>query len=292
MSSFRYQKIDAFTAGGSLGNPAACLYLKAGQALSPSEMLGIARQHKGFVSEVVYCAQEEGRIHLTYYSSECEVDFCGHGTIACLYGLIKARPDLLACPEIRIGTNRKGPLTVYNRIAEQDAVMITAPSPMHLGTEVDAEVAAHALGVPTSAINPERPIDRIDAGLRTLIVPIRTLAEETTVFPDIHSLRSFCEEAEADILLIYAEQAAQPGYFAHTRVFAPRFGYLEDPATGSGNSAFGYYLLKNGLWGGEDIRIEQGGADRVYNRVHLSCADGVVRFGGSATLRIDGVYHT
>ncbi len=42
---------------------------------------------------------------------------------------------------------------------------------------------------------------------------------------------------------------------AHTRVFAPKFGYLEDPATGSGNSAFGYYMLKNALWDGTPATI-------------------------------------
>jgi len=29
---------------------------------------------------------------------------------------------------------------------------------------------------------------------------------------------------------------------------APKFGYLEDLATGLGNSAMGYYMLKNQLW--------------------------------------------
>jgi hypothetical protein len=50
-------------------------------------------------------------------------------------------------------------------------------------------------------------------------------------------------------------------------------------------------MLKNGLWDGADCRIEQGGVDRVFNEVRLSCADGQVLFGGSATLRIEGVYY-
>ena len=44
--------------------------------------------------------------------------------------------------------------------------------------------------------------------------------------------------------------------------------YLEEKqiltATGSGNSAFGYYLLKKGMWGGDAIRIEQGGSIGTY----------------------------
>ena len=78
MREFQYRKIDAFTMGQSLGNPAACIYLEGTQDLTDYEMLDIAKQHKGFVSEVVYCKpKSQSAYHLTYYSSECEVDFCG-----------------------------------------------------------------------------------------------------------------------------------------------------------------------------------------------------------------------
>jgi PhzF family phenazine biosynthesis protein len=94
-----------------------------------------------------------------------------------------------------------------------------------------------------------------------------------------------------DIILIYSLEVRQQNNIAHTRVFAPKFGYLEDPATGSGNSAFGYYMRKNNLWNGADCRIEQGGNDRVFNSVYLSMENEAVLFGGSATTRIDGVYN-
>jgi predicted PhzF superfamily epimerase YddE/YHI9 len=94
-----------------------------------------------------------------------------------------------------------------------------------------------------------------------------------------------------DIIVIYSLDVADKGYIAHTRVFAPKFGYLEDPATGSGNSAFGYYMLKYGLWDGSDCKIEQGGNDRMYNSVRLSSLNGRVLFGGGATIRIDGIYY-
>lgn len=291
MNRYKYKKIDAFTAGTSLGNPAACLYLAGNQTLNVKEMLDIAKQHKGFVSEVIYCKCDDGQIHLTYYSSECEVDFCGHGTIACMYSLIKCDPDLLRQNKIRIQTNKKGPLTVYNKIPEQDAILITAPQPVYLETQVTAEVAAMQLGVAGSDLDPAYPVELIDAGLRTLIVPFTELDTAVSVCPKELSLKEFCEENDIDIILIFSKDAENPAYIAHTRVFAPRFGYLEDPATGSGNSAFGYYMIKHGLWDGRDCSVEQGGSDRIYNSIHLSCHDGSVLFGGSATVRIDGVYY-
>ncbi|MDR0929460.1 MAG: PhzF family phenazine biosynthesis protein [Oscillospiraceae bacterium] len=83
---------------------------------------------------------------------------------------------------------------------------------------------------------------------------------------------------------------ADKKHYAHTRVFAPAYGYLEDPATGSANSAFGYYLLKHGIWDGNAIALEQGGNDRVYNAVALAFEKHQLLFGGSVTTRIAGKY--
>lgn len=91
MREVNYKKVNAFTSGRSLGNPAACIYLEDGQTLSHDEMLGIAKQHKGFVSEVVYCARsQQSGFDLVYYSSEGEVDFADMGQLPVCTALLKA----------------------------------------------------------------------------------------------------------------------------------------------------------------------------------------------------------
>lgn len=292
MRAYNYRKIDAFTSSRSMGNPAACIYLEDEQRLSDEDMLSIAVQHKGFVSEVVFCSKmAPAGYKLSYYSSECEVDFCGHGTIACIYSLIRSKPTLLEESELTIHTNKKGLLTVYNRIAEQNAVFITAPEPLFIGSTISPTLIAEKLGLETYSISPDYPIDLVDAGLATLIVPIATLNEEINVYPREQELKKFCQENSIDIVLIYSWEVKNREHKAHTRVFAPKFGYLEDPATGSGNSAFAHYMLKNGLWSGEDISIEQGGADIEFNVVKLTGLKDQVLFGGQATDRIVGRYY-
>ncbi len=108
MNSYAYKKIDAFTSGDSLGNPAACLYLSEGESLSVEQMQFIAAQHKGFVSEVVFCCESRGEYTLFYYSSECEVTFCGHGTIACMHSLIQQTPQLLSQRKFTIQNAQEG----------------------------------------------------------------------------------------------------------------------------------------------------------------------------------------
>ena len=201
MQELCYRKIDAFTSGKSLGNPAACIYLESNQTLSDSDMLGIAKQHKGSVSEVVYCSgTQPSGFNLTYYSSECEVDFCGHGTIACMYSLIKSTPSLCEESEIAIHTNKKGTLTVYNKILEQDAVFITAPEPTFIRTTLSQAVIAKNLGLEADKILNLYPIDLINAGLSTLIVPVATLTDEINVFPNEQNLKKFCLDSKIDII--------------------------------------------------------------------------------------------
>ncbi len=290
MKSYLYKKVDAFTSGASKGNPAAFIDMGKDR-MSPEAMGQIAKEHQGFVSEVVFVSRGENNlIEMTYYSSECEVDFCGHGTIATMYEMVRNDQDLKNVQKIEIWTHKKGKLWVYNEIKAHDAVYIAAPDPLMLGTSLSSREIAPALGIDPEEIFQGYPIDLIDAGLRTLIVPLARYATEISVYPEIHSLKDFCEKSGVDIVLIFSKEVCRRECVAHTRVFAPKYGYLEDPATGSGNSAFGYYLLKNNLWQGEMISIEQGGDNRIFNEVRLKVVDGKVLFGGKATLKISGTY--
>ena len=291
MKQYRYVKSNAFTSGESLGNPAACIFT-GHEGLSLEQMQAIAAEHKGFVMEVVFCSKSDvADCKLTYYSSECEVEFCGHGTIATMYTMVKETPELMAKPVITAETNRKGIIEVFNAINDEDAVYITAPDPIEHPMKLSIAQIEDELSLPQGAVRKDLPIRIIDAGLRTLLVPIADLDTAISVYPSEQSLKTFCESNDIDIILVFSKQTDDSSAFAHTRVFAPKFGYLEDPATGSGNSAFANYLLSEGLWKGEPVTIEQGGNNRIFNSVKLKCQDAKVLFGGKATKKIEGTYY-
>ena len=52
MRTLRFKKIDAFAGSNSNGNPAAVIYLNSLDEISDSEKLQIAKELKGFISEV------------------------------------------------------------------------------------------------------------------------------------------------------------------------------------------------------------------------------------------------
>ncbi len=117
------------------------------------------------------------------------------------------------------------------------------------------------------------------------------------IAPDLKELKEFCLDAKIDIIEVFTPNVREKTNDYRTRVFAPTFGYIEDPATGSGNSAFGYYLIKNNLWKKETLTIEQNGMLDNFNIVRLQKQiddnnNQRVCFGGGAITRIEGKYKT
>lgn len=292
MKTLKFKKIDAFTKGISSGNPAGYIYMDTGEILDEEEMQKIAVELKGFVNEVGYVNKVGEQYKLRFYSSECEVAFCGHATIAIMYDLLSNNKELFDRKEVFINV-KAGKLSVFNLIKEDDAVFIMAPEPKFLECNIKPNQIADILGINSSDINSKMPIRLIDGGLRTLIVPISTLDSCLRIYPNQENLRLFSLENGIDIIHVFVTETHTASSKYRTRVFAPKFGYLEDAATGSGNSAFGYYLIDENKWE-SDFTIEQGPIKANPNFVKLKRyeKDGVERilFGGCATTRIDGNY--
>ena len=292
MKTLKFKKIDAFTKGMSAGNPAGYIQMASNSELNAEEMQRIAAELKGFVNEVGYVDQTGGQYRLRFYSSECEVAFCGHATIAIMYDLLSSDPELAKKKKAMIQVNA-GTLPVYNQIDDDDAVYIMAPEPKYLATVINADRIAESIGIPSSEINGGMPIRLVDGGLRTLIVPVTSLKTCIGIYPNQEDLRLFCLENGIDIIHVSTKETKNGSCKYRARVFAPKFGYLEDPATGSGNAAFGYYLTDENLWDG-DFSVEQGPDETNPNIVKLRkiTHDGIDRilFGGCATTRVDGSY--
>lgn len=295
MKSFRFKKLDAFAARGSAGNPAGYIRMDSSLDICEIEMQQIAKELKGYVTEVGFLFQESDKLfRLKYFSSEREVDFCGHATIAIMYDLIRNDKDLRSLEGLQIITNR-GKLHVENRIEKEDAVFIMSPEPETKQPFREMNDIAENLKISIDEIDLLRPVEIINAGLNTLLVPVNTLETILKISPDPDGLKYFCHQSGIDIVEVFTDDVVNPFNDYRTRVFAPTFGYIEDPATGSGNAAFGYYLIKNGMWRGGTITIEQNGFRDRYNIVKLQKqkdekGNDRVLFGGNAVARIEGCY--
>jgi len=293
---FSFKKIDAFATGSSSGNPAGMVYLEPDEHISEGQMQRIAAELKGFVNEVAYVRQlDEDSFSLRYYSSEREVEFCGHATIAAFNELLRNRDDLVNKAKLRLHINY-GEISLWNKLKEEDAIYISAPLPEYRQRDIDPASLASALGRQVDSLADNPPLKIVNAGLETLLAPMASLQDALDLNPDYDTLKKYSEDIGVDVVTIYSPQVANEANRYRTRVFATTFGYLEDPATGAGNAALGYYLLKLGLWEGEAISIEQNRLRDQPNIVKLGTDNSApgkrqVIVGGGAITRIRGTYH-
>ena len=296
MKNFKFKKIDAFATKKSNGNPAGYIKLRSQNDLSDKEMLKIARELKGYVNEVGFVFQQkDNQFDLKYFSSEREVDLCGHATVAIFYDLIHTDSKLINFQTLYANTN-KGLLPVFNRINKENAVFILSPLPLESKKIPPLDKIAKFLKIKTNEVDSGLPVSLINAGLMTLLVPVEYLDSILKINPDLNELKQFCIDYEVDIIEVFSKEVSHQESDFRSRVFAPRFGYLEDPATGSGNSALGYYLMKNNLWKKDTLNIEQNNNRNQFNRVKLQKqkdeqGNPRVAFGGAAITRIDGSYY-
>lgn len=290
MKSFKFKKIDAFASKLSSGNPAGAIYLDESTDINGAEMLKIAKELKTFVNEVGFVQKGTNSDYsLKYFSSEKEVEFCGHATIAIMYELISNNKEILNKEIVTIETNA-GISEVFNKIQTEDCIYISAPEPQFDDHHPDRNIVANAFDIPSNKLHSFLPIQIVNGGLWTLIVPIADCQTIIDMKPDFDRLKLLCEEMNVDVIAVVSDDVINNVNTFRSRIFPPPFGYLEDPATGSGNSAIGYYMLKHKVWNGEAISIEQNSESINYNTIKIIHKDNRILFGGNAITRIDGKY--
>lgn len=292
MKTFNFKKLDAFTTGNSSGNPAGYVDLAAGEEITASEMLRIAKETQGFVSEVGYLfpGNTEYDYQLRYFSCEKEVPFCGHATVAIMYDLLKNDEQLRRKKTLKIRT-KKGISLVENSLAEEDLVYIYAPAPEFIDTLPAVEPTLKALGLKPSQYADGQKMRLLNVGQNILLVPLAGVDDVINCAPDYPILRRFALANNIEALNIYTAQTVFKENHYRTRVFAPAFGYLEDPATGSGNAALGYYLDSIRVFTTESLSIEQGPEKDNPNIVILKKKANSLLIGGRSISRISGQYN-
>lgn len=292
---YKFKKIDAFATEKSSGNPAGCICLDNARDINKNEMQQIAEELKGFVNEVGFVHSiESDQFQLQFYSSERRVDFCGHAIVGIMYDLILNHPNLQDKESVSIITE-KGESRIVNRIQSDNSMFVMAPEPKPVSQMIPLKDICRVLQIRKEDLNTDYSIEMINAGLNTLIVPIQTLATTLDINPGLNTLKQFCIDHQIDIIVVFTTDVFSKENKVRSRVFAPTFGYLEDPATGSGNSALGYYMLEHQLWDGQMISVEQNGFIERYNVVKLFTKPDsenriCVFFGGGAIKRVEGEY--
>jgi PhzF family phenazine biosynthesis protein len=176
-----------------------------------------------------------------YFSSEAEVPFCGHATIAAAVAVADrdGPGDLLfhvSAGEVPVATAAAAGLMT--------ASLTSVGTHTTVATAAMVEEALSALAWRQTDLDPELPPHIAYAGAHHLILAAATRARLAALDYDFERLKALMLAADLTTVdLVWRERAD----LYHARNPFPVGGVYEDPATGAAAAAFGGYLRSLGL---------------------------------------------
>jgi len=224
-----FTQVNAFTDRPFAGNPAAVCLLPA--ARDAEWMQLVAREMN--LAETAFLVRENRDFQLRWFTPMCEVDLCGHATLASAHALWEG--GHLASNQAGRFQTRSGLLTAERR---DGLIWLDFPSTPPTPAEPPADLS-HGLGVPLRYVG-RTPFD--------YLVEVDGEAAVRELAPDLTALGRLPVRG-----VIVTGRAESSGQDFVSRFFAPAAGIPEDPVTGSAHCALAPYwagqLGRSGLVG-------------------------------------------
>lgn len=257
----RFATLDVFTDCRFTGNPLAVV-LEA-EGLDTAAMQSIAREFNH--PETVFVLPPQDRAHrarLRIFTPARELPFAGHPTVGT--AVLLALRDGTAVGRELVLEEGIGPVrcTLEATGSEQARVRFAIPQlPAEIGPAAGEAAMAAALDLAPADIGfGGHCPSRWSAGLPFTFVPVASLTAIAQARPDATKFEAAFGIDGPGAAYLYCGETAEPGHDFHVRMFAPKMGITEDPATGSAAAAFAGVLTRSsGLADGDHaVVIEQG----------------------------------
>lgn len=256
----RFVTLDVFTSRPFAGNPLAVV-LDA-QGLDNAVMQAIAREFN--LAETVFVLPAEKASHrarLRIFTPITELPFAGHPTVgtAVLLNRIDGGSDCEIVLEEGIGPVHCATEAIDTKHGR--ARFQLARLPEEVGQAASAETIAAALGLDAEDIGFENfKLSCWSAGISFTFVPVRGLDAIRRCQPNLSHWQAAFEQDGRSSAYVFGRETVDAGSAFHARMFAPRLGVTEDPATGAAAAAFSGVLVRFRYLadGAHDFLIEQG----------------------------------
>ncbi|MGZ9133371.1 MAG: PhzF family phenazine biosynthesis protein [Nitrospira sp.] len=297
--SLKFYQADVFTSQPFGGNPVAVF--PDADGLTDDELQQIAREMNLSETVFVFPPTDPAAVaRLRIFTPTQEIPFAGHPVLGTFYVLAQIgristqEPVTPVVQECNIGLF---PVELHAEQSRVVRVVMSQPKPEFLDPIDDVYLIGGALSLPKHVIADTKwPLQVVSTGLPVLIVPVRTLTAVRSINPDASAIINVCERFGANGIMVFTTVTVESFASVHARMFAPKIGILEDPATGSAGGALGAYLVQNGVvevGPTTDILIEQGYEIDRPSRilVQVESDDDViqgVKVGGHCVMVVEG----
>jgi trans-2,3-dihydro-3-hydroxyanthranilate isomerase len=290
MRSYRYLHLDVFTSTAFEGNQLAVFPEPHG--LTAELMQTIAREMNFSECTFIFPREQAGDVRMRIFTPAEELPIAGHPTIGSTFALAlegtiaRGRTEFVF--ELGVGPT---PVTMDWDAGELAFAWMTQPLPAFGPTIEDRSAVAAALGVAERDLERGLPVQVVSCGVPFVIVALASRQAVDAVQADRRALASCLSGAGIDELPVFVF-TTQGDETTYSRMLAPGFGIVEDPATGSAAGPLGCYLVRNGVASMDAARAmlnAQGVAMKRPSRIHISIDSDShritrVRVGGQAVL--------
>jgi trans-2,3-dihydro-3-hydroxyanthranilate isomerase len=243
---YRYYICDVFTATRFGGNQLAVLPHADG--LSAKQMQLIAREFNFAESTFVFPPEATHTRRVRIFTPTKEVPFAGHPNIGTAFALATAGEFGPIDSSITVSFEEKAgvvPVSIHRREGEPVWCELSAPEPLSLGKAIPAQSVATAVSLgPDDIVTTTHSPQVASVGLPFLMAELTDRAALERARANLDGIDALASAGVSPDVHLYTRSADD--FDIRARMFAPRDGVPEDPATGSANCALAGLLCHYG----------------------------------------------
>jgi trans-2,3-dihydro-3-hydroxyanthranilate isomerase len=272
--SYRYQVVDVFTQSALEGNPLA-VFLDAAN-LDTATMQRIALELNLAETAFILPTQRSDCVaRLRIFTPRREMEFAGHPTIGSAFLLSKGRDF---CVEENVG--------VVPIFVDGPMLWLRTP-PIKDGPTLERATAATLLTLAPSDLLEATP-QVLSAGNPTLFIAVKDPVTVDRAALDTATWAT-AQRIYPGPLCVFVFAPTPTG--AYSRMFAPEYGVVEDPATGSSTGPLALYMKRHGMTNAQRFVSEQGTKMGRRSLLHVRLSGNDIDVGGYVTPIIDAELH-
>ncbi len=241
--SYRYRVVDVFTDRPLEGN--ALAVFPDASDLDDATMQKIARELN--LSETTFVSpatRSDCDVNVRIFTPTREMVFAGHPTIGTSFvlldeGIVPANSERFVLEE------KVGPVSIRVETGDRPLIWLETP-PISFKKTYDRGICARALGLESSDLLEIAP-QLLSAGNPTIFIAVRNKEVVDRAWLDHQGMMSLNGDQQ-DPACAFVFTPTEAG--AYSRMFAPEYGIIEDPATGSSTGPLFAYMLSHKLVSG------------------------------------------
>lgn len=275
--------LKSFTYNKSGGNEAGLVVLD--RDISEEQMQKIAADVG--LSETAFLKRiDEKNFDVRFFTPVCEVELCGHATIATFYyvaeNMIENKHGKLELFQY----TKAGKLALFINYHDKavENVMMEQADPKFYGYIDDELSIAKSLGTEASCIKLENYNIKpavVSTGLKDILIPVKDRQTLNNLNPDFDMISKISKINDSVGYHVYTIDNEQ----IYARNFAPLVGINEECATGTANGALAALLYKENIKKGY-FEVLQGEAMDKLSQICVHVDENGVKVGGKAEIVI------